>query len=206
MRAFYTAIFGDKDDLKEPTVIDPTAQYICFTDKPVESKVWTVVVQEPELEPLKQSKWHKLHPPAVFDETVYVDGTGELMCDFNSVAKYAKNGMAFFRHPHRDCLYQEAAVVKRMGLADAEAVNVQLGVYKRYGMPMNWGLWGGGFIYRGKSEMIDLLMDFWWHEMEAFQFRDQVSLPYSLWRLGITPGEIEGDLWLNDLVKIHPHK
>jgi hypothetical protein len=39
----YTAIFGGRDSLKDPTVITPHCRYVCFTDEPLVSEIWEIV-------------------------------------------------------------------------------------------------------------------------------------------------------------------
>ena len=41
-KVVYTCISGNYDTLKDPTVVTPGWEYICFTDQKVISNVWTI--------------------------------------------------------------------------------------------------------------------------------------------------------------------
>ena len=39
----YTAIFGGRDNLQEPTAVEPGIEYVCFTDNPrLKSATWRI--------------------------------------------------------------------------------------------------------------------------------------------------------------------
>ena len=43
MKVCYTVLFGDYEELKEPTIISDGWRYVCFTDQPLKSDVWEIV-------------------------------------------------------------------------------------------------------------------------------------------------------------------
>jgi O-antigen biosynthesis protein len=136
--AIYTAIFGDYDELKAPVAQDIDCDFFCFTDqvKPRKLHPWrTISVRRmASLSPRMQAKWFKVANHHVFpsgrlkmgfavraghllggsryEATIWVDGSlrikGPMMA--REIAGLVTDGsMAVFKHPDRDCLYEEVA-------------------------------------------------------------------------------------------------
>ena len=65
---FYTAIFGEYDNLLLPDRIDPDVDYVCFTDRPRNDYgVWqmrTAPYYHPD--PTRIARWVKTHPHDLF--------------------------------------------------------------------------------------------------------------------------------------------
>ena len=57
---------------------------------------------------------------------------------------------------------------------------------KTEGFPQNYGLPENNIIYRkhNKAEIISIMND-WWYMLEHYSRRDQLSLPYVLWKHNI---------------------
>jgi len=66
-------------------------------------------------------------------------------------------------------------------------VKEQKDFYLSEGCPDNTGIFMGGLIVRRHTKAIARLNELWWEQITKFSQRDQLSLPYVLWKLGITP-------------------
>ena len=53
-----------------------------------------------------------------------------------------------FRHPERDCIYQESTIVKEFGYERPAIVDLQMACYRARGYPEHNGLNLGGVIFR----------------------------------------------------------
>lgn len=82
-----------------------------------------------------------------------------------------------FKHPWRDCLYQEADEVVRLGKDYAPAVMLQKAHYKQLGFGEHKGLGACGVLVRNNKEA-EALNILWWTHVCAFSKRDQISFPY----------------------------
>ena len=191
----------------------PDADFVCFTDRPgalaLERPDWDVrpVEAPPGLSPRMTAKWHKVHPPAGYDWTLWLDGSIVLSTTAPSrlvddLVSASPSGLGLHRHPRLDCAYDDGAdvlahpllAVKRQGQPIVE----QLAHYRREGHPAHWGLWACGAICRdGRSEVVRRVMAGWWEELLRWSERDQLSLPVVLRRSGVRPDEWPWPLYGN---------
>ncbi|MBU1260688.1 MAG: hypothetical protein KJ757_02245 [Planctomycetes bacterium] len=51
---------------------------------------------------------------------------------------------------------------------------------------MNNGLYEAGVILRRNTDRVSKIMEYWWLEYSQGAKRDQLSLPYVLWKLGVS--------------------
>jgi hypothetical protein len=94
--------------------------------------------------------------------------------------------MAIFQHPLRSNVWQEADACKRLGkipLEDHATLDKQLLRYGSEGLPPESGLTENNVIIRsGQSSHLTSVMTLWWEEFSRGVKRDQISLPYVLWK------------------------
>jgi hypothetical protein len=197
---FYTALFGATGTLHE---FDTRGyQFYCFTDEPRASKTWHVVRQPRHESPRLDAKWYKCCPPdnlPPHDVLIWIDASIELldvqaftdMC----LAALGEKDIAFFRHPDRSDIYAEAAVSIEMPKYAGQLLTEQTEAYRIEGLPEH-ALWAGGVIVRRASSLAaQQLGSRWYHEIRRWSLQDQLSLPFALWKLDITPGEIQGSVY-----------
>lgn len=114
--------------------------------------------------------------------------------------------LVLWDHPEdRDCFRQEALVCHDWTQYRDEPLLEQVASYLEQGMPEHFGLWAAGCVARRHTERMRDFGDAWLSEMARWSVQDQVSLPYLLWRDGITPGTFGLDQFDNDLVAWLPH-
>lgn len=207
-KLIYTAIYGGYD---EPISYKRArgTDHRLFSDRSYQCSPWEVETIASDESPRMAAKRYKILPPEGYDATLWIDGN--IRPKFGSwsdlfLTVKGTRSLAFIAHPNRDCLYEEARVCKQSGLDDHRRINAQIERYRAEGMPEHWGLWAGTIILRDDSQQVRELMKMWMEEIEKGSIRDQISLPYVLWKSGFTPGTIRGNLWQHSLFEYRGHK
>ena len=224
----YTAIYSDKDNLMDPINVSDNCKYICFTDNPsLKSKVWDVRLETPEMgDNNLNAKYYKVLPHRCFkDETiensVWVDGAREIIGDINifidKVAEnFTFNSIKLLKHPEgRNCLYEEVDKLLYLNSignhkVSNDIITKQRDKYLDEGMPKHFGLFNCPILIRKHFDSYTQKMgELWWEEINKESKRDQVSLPFILWKnnipFNVIPLEtFNGDD--NNIFKWYPHK
>ena len=195
----YTVITNKYDTLKDPKVVADGWEYIVYSDVEQKSDVWEYRHTDKAQRDLKING-HKLFPGEL---TLYVDGSIEILTDLNLFMMPIKHDFSIWRHPVRDCIFDEAeAVIKHKGL-DEDVVNEQMKRYKD--MPPHWGLGQTGVMLRdfGVDWVCDVC-DSWWGEVSTGLDRDQLSLTFVMWSMFKRPHFIPCQI-INKHFKLHLH-
>lgn len=135
-----------------------------------------------------------------YEYSLWVDGNiTPLVNPFELIRKYLNNtDIAFFPHPSRCCVYQEARAVNELGLDESERVNEQVNRYLAEGMPVAFGLPETGVILRRHTPLVREFEDIWALEVMNGSHRDQLSVSYALWKTGLQV------TWMPETVKTSP--
>ena len=194
----YTVITNKYDDLKDP-VISEGWEYVCYSDVQQKSDVWDCRITDKPQRDLKING-HKIFGK---EQTLYIDGSIEIISDLNVLLPAIQPTFSLWRHPVRDCIFDEAdAVVKHKGL-DKEIVDKQMLRYKD--MPRHWGLGQTGVMFRDFGfDWVSEVSDDWWGEVSTGLDRDQLSLTFVCWSMGIKPHFIPGKI-IDRFFKLHLH-
>ncbi|MCB1333493.1 MAG: glycosyltransferase [Roseivivax sp.] len=89
-------------------------------------------------------------------------------------------------HPQRNCLYEEAQAVISHNKADPARVQAQVKKYADEGYPKHHGLIETNLMVLNlRHPQIRALFDLWRREVSEQTHRDQLSLNYALWKLGL---------------------
>src|SRR5688500_16882261 len=110
MKTIYTVIFGPYEELKEPLVITPGWQYICFTDQPFTSSIWDIKQVDTWADKRMHSREYKInfHKYINDQESIYIDGAFTINCNLDDWwNKHFKYPMTFVSHPRRNCVFAE---------------------------------------------------------------------------------------------------
>ena len=200
----YTAITGGFDDTLLTPGVGTQAlhgiKFVCysatvgFTPRP-----WSVV-QPAWKHPhnaRRTARYHKLHPHKLFpdaDVSVWLDGSEQLLASPRKlIEKYLRGSdFATLRHPLRNTVKQEARACNRLKKDDAATLASQLGRYDKDKFPDKSGLFETCIVIRRHTPKIAELNEFWWSEIVRGSLRDQVSLPYALYKTGVNPNIITG--------------
>jgi hypothetical protein len=212
--AVITAIFGNTDALHEPVRQTRETDFYCFCEKGREpphktGTMWRIVTDELYEQCDRtyrngklKAKWYKLQFNKItmlkkYDFIIWVDGSVQIKSK-NFVSAFmnrAGGSICVFRHPWRQCVYKEAEKVKGKLHSVNEPVINQIAYYNGHRYPVNNGLYCGTVFGMYREERLNRLLDFWWGQVKRFSARDQLSLPYCLWKLKIKPSIFEGNVY-----------
>ena len=184
----YSANIGDKDEFRQPKVKHDGVEYVYFVDKKENyvSSSWDVrEVSMRYSDTRLDAKWYKMHPHLLFpgETTIWIDGS-YIPYSENPNEIPCSNGIVLFHHTTaRNCLYAEAEFCLSRRIGHEESITRQIKEYKKQGMPVDFGLFGSGVLYR-KPETVSF-NEAWWEQVlmsGGGSSRDQISLPYVLWK------------------------
>jgi len=206
--AVYTCIIGGYDAVHEPFFKEENCDYYLISDeKPEELKVFEwidakKIVPVKIKEPAEINRYCKMHGDIIFKDyknSVYMDGKIQLVKGVSHyICQTGSSGLAMHRHGFMDCIYTEGIRMVGCGCCKYEAVKEQMQRYIYEGMPRHFGQFECAIIARNhENEIGKKIMRDWFHEYMAGQKRDQLSLPYVLWKNGLTSrciGEIYGGI------------
>ncbi len=210
----YTAIFGGVDDLKNPATVDKDCDYVCFTDDPsLKSSLFSLkVVPGLYADPVRSARLFKILPQIFLEKYTY-----SLWIDANMVIKNSLTGyliekyldhydLATFRHPYRDCIYDEAKACLGLNKDYQRIIEKQMREYRRRGYPEHNGLISGGVLLRRhNSPRMKQFSNEWWKECARHSKRDQLSFNYVAWRDGFPYAIMDGDIENNRLFELVGH-
>ncbi len=188
--AIYTCITAGYDELREPARVTQGVDYVCFSDRPLESRVWQV-------RPLahvgdtssRSARYHKLMSHRVlpeYDATLWLDGSYRIDRELGPLIGSWLDGwdLAVRRHPSRMplCVYAEARACLRLRRGEPAAIEAQVTAYRELGYPERNGVYVTGILARRHTPEVAAFNEAWWDELSRFSDRDQLSFPVVAWR------------------------
>src|SRR5690606_25808907 len=157
---------------------------LMFTDDPdLNCPGWEKVIVPRGTDPVLESRRIKICPHRYFkaDLYIYMDASHEIKRDLSALIDSAfRGGFTAFRHPARDCVYQEAEAAIRNCRAPEEEVRKHIAAYEAEGLPRSTGLFLNGFFMRDNS--FNDFCEHWPSEDESHTRRDQSSFAYLIWK------------------------
>lgn len=115
--------------------------------------------------------------------------------------------VVFFKHTHRDCVYDEIAACKILNKETDESLKEYLDFLRDEKYPEHNGLMETGCIIRRHNERVIEMNNMWWAELTRYSKRDQISLPYVLSKLpNLNYGVIDASIFNYKYLKGFPHK
>lgn len=213
-----TACIGGYDQLRPQRAQDIDVDWVCVTDDnrevPAPWRVERVFPTGPC--DRMEAKRYKLQPFG--QHVIWIDSNMEITS--RSFAREALatrlNGLAVWRHPQRDCIYEEAEASLRLlpeKYSDQPLV-AQVQTYRAEGHPEHGGLYACGTLaWDWGNPNAEAIGRAWMEECRRWSYQDQLSLPVVLRRLGLKPGtfrpgqiERRGSGWIgNRWLRIYPH-
>ena len=214
MNVIYTAISGDYDRLRPHPPVKG-CQFIAFVDEPEKhaNEGWEVRKLIPcHSDPSRNSKRYKILAHEMFPEakhSLWVDGNIAIQKEFSlnrMIRKYlAEHDMALYRHRKKDCAYREARTCGHCNFDNPSIIEKQMARYHSEGYPAHYGLTENGVILRRHTPAIVLLENRWWKEICKGSRRDQLSLPYVMWKTRVTYSPLPGNIHNNSAFRLHGH-
>ena len=147
---------------------------------------------------------HHLHPE--YKAYIWFDGTFTLKPGFVewAIDKLGEADCAFFSHVDRTNIVEELEhvvdgirendeyIITRYG---DDPMTEQVETYLKE-MPLNSGLYQGGLFIRRNTPKVNAAFDHWYIENTKWSVQDQLSLPYIIWKHGLTVNTIDSSLLL----------
>ncbi len=206
----YTACMGGYDRLRPIVPLDG-ARYVAFLDMDQDVEGWErQLVPEPK-DPRRAARWFKCMSHLFFadaTEIIWIDSSFRLEVPPELIVDQAfTNGghLAAYRHPSRDCAYAEAERCVEKGKDRPEVLRAQEAAYQIAGFPQHYGLVETGLLIRRNTPEVRAVNEAWWRELRLRSGRDQVSLPFVCWKLGLQWNILEGSLIVSPWLTFVPH-
>lgn len=178
MKVIYTVIFGNYEELKEPTVITPGWKYICFTDQKLKSRNWEIknIQLLPGEDPQRLARFYKIKMFQYWEQSIWVDASFRIDVNLDEWwIKFFNKGLSAPIHPLRNCVYIEGfdCIIAKRG--NKEKVEAQIAAYKIEGIPARNGLISSGLLMRENKPEVLELCEKWWQELKKHSARDQIA-------------------------------
>jgi O-antigen biosynthesis protein len=120
--------------------------------------------------------------------------------------------IALFKHPIRNCVYDEVQAIKDLkrinDVAELKILEEQKEYYQQIGFPKQCGfLAETGIIIRRHNEKVINFNESWWSEVSRWSYRDQVSFPiiFNKFKHELNIKFIDGDMRNHRFVHMRPH-
>lgn len=193
----YTAVVGNYDEIKQPLAIDGRFDYVLFSNdiKRKSLGVWQIR-PIPYSNPIqtKIARWVKTHPEELlgeYDASLWVDSniiiTGSFVYD--RIVQLYQDGIivSTMKHFKRNCVYEEMFEILCCGF-EREKIVLHWGkLLRKEGYPRNNGLCETGVFFRIHSCMeVAKFDEMWWQSIDRYSRRDQFSVNYVLWKMGMS--------------------
>lgn len=201
--AIYTSIFGAYDHVLEPAWVPDNCDFYIITDQEIGAgSVWKKI--EPDsgvLSKLKsnalRNRYYKMFPHNVeelkdYRYSIYIDGNIKAVSDLTElVNRIGRYGLSFHRHSSRDCVYEEAKVCVMAKKETQKNVDAHMNYLREENFPEKYGMLECNVIVRDHtSDITKEIMQDWWKEFLRHSKRDQLSLPFVLYKHGIQVEEV----------------
>ena len=162
----------------------------------------------------RENKW--INPPVSGLWSLYLDGSFQIKPEAKPKIQGVvegwldKHDMAAFRHPWRDCAYDEIDECVKLGRITAEEGQRARGHLMLAGFPRNYGLWSLGIMARRVhcNALQMFVVPGVWNMVQELA-RDQIWFPYMLWKIKDSKRRlhtIEGDIYNSKWFKFTRHK
>lgn len=182
----YSCLFGNYEEIKEPTKRDPKVRYLMFTDAEVPNdSIWQKKCLPYGLSDVRRTSRlpkllpHRFLPP--HDISIYLDSSLTLNVDnIAEMAEQCLNGAEVALYPHfrRNCVYDEIAICRELKIESPQICDAFESFYKHLGVMPNQGLFENTMIVRRNSEAVRELNERWWDYYIGQ--RDQLSFRAAL--------------------------
>lgn len=222
--AIYTVITGNYDNIKQPLVLTPGADYFLFTNNPTiqDAGVWKVVHipslnigsrSEKENNILLSRKVKMLpheYLPEGYEWSLYIDADMLIKRPLTELLDSLKGHtlMAACRHSYCASIREEINDLINKGMVDGKQVEAQWKQYVEWGFKDDLGISENGILIRkhNHARVIEL-MELWWNEYQQGCLRDQVSLMPCMHKFGFMPSfqYIEENIRQNKYVDVMKH-
>jgi hypothetical protein len=222
-KVIYTAIIGGYDTLVEPDYMPEGWDFVCFTDRDLESDTWEIRKTLPlYTDNTRTARKHKLLAHRLFPDyeySLWLDGNIKVRdaydYDIDSPHTFGIEELLgylddcnYATYDHfqnhldpRNCIYWEASTILNLGVKNGgnykdnpELIQRQMERYKKEGYPKDNGLVVQMEVLRRHNEQ-DVIdaMEDQWVELKYNSKREQLSFNYIAWKNDLKFSYIQGD-------------
>ena len=205
----YSCVTAGYDDLARTLfqgtpIPEDNVKFVLFTDcsPSGDTGVWEVgpLKWHHATCPRRSARYHKCMAQRVLpphDYSVWVDGSQifkEVRVWEDIVSPQVKSGyeISTFKHPLRQCAYQEEKACERHRKDNVRVMRAQMDRYRSEEYPAYNGMVETACVIRANTDPVHEFNSTWWDELTKESFRDQLSFNYVCWRLGFQYGHIPG--------------
>jgi hypothetical protein len=188
-----TANIGNYDKMESPQFVSEHCDYIAVSDnqknvpegwKYVEYNSFSALPDHRYID-RRNAKICKILSTIFFQDYEYIlwhDANKQLVSDpVLFIEKHKDFDILIGTHSRRNCVYVERAACR--GRDSYTMLTEQMECYKGAGMPKRYGLWGcWGFVVKN-TDAIRTLQLMWWEQICKYSSRDQLSLPFCLYKM-----------------------
>lgn len=215
----YTCVTGGYESLIEPLFLPDHVDYIAVTDMEIPSSSrWkkmdiNLIDEIRGLSDVEKSRYPKICPHKLFPQyeySIYLDANFRVVADVSQFIKCVGSvPFASNWHPERNSIFDEAEACILAKKGQPDLIRKQMEYYRSQGMPDNYGLIHCNMLIRKHNEpQIMKLMEDWWKEFLLWSKRDQISLPFVLWKNGYGMkdiGFVGKNVEENPAIELFPH-
>lgn len=176
--------------MKEPLIKTKGWEYICFSDRELQSNIWDVkVVPLIKDDPILTARNYKIlyYQHIEAEQIIWIDGSFTVNTNLDLWWKVRfTEPFTCLKHPIRSCIYAEAEECIKLGRGKRTFIRSQINQYRKEGLPANNGLIASGILMRNWDHRNMDFCDLWWRQLEQFSTRDQIGFSYAHWKMPIT--------------------
>jgi hypothetical protein len=209
-RVVYTCLFGHSEEFNDFSFDDEGIDFICFTDDPhLNSSNWEIrFVENKLLDSARLSKGFKHLPHCClpeYDQSLYIDNTIQLLREPSRIFPLldeTQHSLVMFKHPWRDCVYDEAEEVISLSFDEPNRVRLQMRFYESLGYPSHNGLNKTFFLLRDHRDADLRKVNETWHtQVLCHSKRDQLSWNVCAWARDFRFISLPIDLATNEFLR-----
>lgn len=190
----YTAIIGPNDNLLQQFWKPDNVKYVCYTDReqlnpPPE---WEIrKVQRVEKDPKRDVIRYKAMPHAFLEDhdySIWIDANFQILpTGFQDIIDDMgdEHHVHMFRHPARDCTYEEAGANLYLKNDNYDVIQQQMAFYQQEGLKEHAGLPECNQIIRRNTPLVQKFGTIWYSETVRWSKRDQLSVMYAEMKSGV---------------------
>jgi hypothetical protein len=155
----------------------------------------------------KTQLWELVSDPDV----IWIDANSQIISQtfVEEASMYGQHGFATYKHPDRDCIYEEAdaSYICHPLKYEHQPIREQVAHYRELGHPEHWGLYAvGTCVYDTDRTDVRVLCNEWWEECAWFSYQTQLSLPFVARQLGFEVGTFNHhQIVVNPWMRLNPH-
>ena len=196
-KVVYTVITGGYDNIPVHKYVAKDWDYILFTDnkdliKQGKYEHWTIKsLPFDGLDNVRNSRYPKINAHIVlqeYDYSLYFDAN--IIVNNKNIFDLAEDLIskdvliALPNHFERNCIYDEAEIVKELKIDFPYIVDKEIRFLKNEKYPEHNGLTENNIIFRQHNK-IKPALDLWWYMVKKYSKRDQLSFMYAIWKTGV---------------------